>query len=419
MPAASIDELIVNALEPVCNTTDSDRLEKFIEANMPSGVTTPFEYVGGGTFGRVSRVRKDNMERVIKITRSDRGKNGPGLRLGDQDDGYSTMTYMDRCERYEASGGVIPDSLLKLKLLWRDQQKESAMKFEGVVPLPTAMVTSAAPLAMSADGWCDRYHGEPDYMASLPQLSKTVSDAISFMNNELGVVHGDVKPDNIAVDANEAGKLMRTKLIDYGATDVIGALQTAYVGTKEYMPPPVWLRDNSDDGPRHEVDPSHDAFAVAATVYYLTLGKPLVPYNMSEHSHVVALASIEELKPTWPCMDRPPYSVASHMRETLTLIQKNEEVKVTRCLQEELDEVSPDVTPGVMQQLKLYYEKVTENVERAPKKTAERAMARQRRQKRREALEAQEAYDEMVRKSNAIEQEHRESMDTKGVTVID
>lgn len=91
-----------------------------------------------------------------------------------------------------------------------------------------------------------------------------ICSGVSQMHDE-GLIHGDIKPDNILIRQNG-----EPVLIDFGASVEIvpeSEQPAEIVATPAYAPP----EQLSDDGPR---GPWIDVFALAATVYEFMSGKP-------------------------------------------------------------------------------------------------------------------------------------------------
>jgi eukaryotic-like serine/threonine-protein kinase len=86
-----------------------------------------------------------------------------------------------------------------------------------------------------------------------------------------GVVHRDLKPDNIFLVAEERGALV--KVLDFGISKIVdsGTVQTqdaVLIGTPAYMSPEQALGENRALGPQSDV------FALGAIAYEMLAGKP-------------------------------------------------------------------------------------------------------------------------------------------------
>ncbi|MDA3959418.1 MAG: protein kinase [Planctomycetota bacterium] len=103
-----------------------------------------------------------------------------------------------------------------------------------------------------------------------------VAGALAVMG-ELGVVHRDIKPQNILIAKND-----RAKLADFGLAKHIGdddgvveedgvlTVTGTQMGTPAYMPP-----EQIDDSVR--VSPAADVYSLAATLYHLVTGQRPFP----------------------------------------------------------------------------------------------------------------------------------------------
>lgn len=110
-----------------------------------------------------------------------------------------------------------------------------------------------------------------DRSLRLDEAARLVAQAARALHyaHERGVVHRDVKPDNIMVD--EAGQ---ARIADFGlakednespAVTVGGAA----VGTPNYMPP------EQANGELHAIGPRSDVYALGATLYHALAGRPM------------------------------------------------------------------------------------------------------------------------------------------------
>ncbi len=98
---------------------------------------------------------------------------------------------------------------------------------------------------------------------------KDVAEAV-HVAHQTGVLHRDIKPQNILVDANGQGFITDfglAKRTDSDAT-TIGTLSGVVVGTPGYMSPEQARGDISLLGPRTDV------WALGATLYFLLTGRP-------------------------------------------------------------------------------------------------------------------------------------------------
>jgi serine/threonine-protein kinase len=102
----------------------------------------------------------------------------------------------------------------------------------------------------------------------------------------VGVLHRDVKPENVFLTKDDRGRLL-AKLLDFGVAELVAERKEGdphtLVGTLEYMAPEVFL----DESP---ASPRSDLYAVGVIAYECCLGRLPRPAN-SVGELVVALAT--------------------------------------------------------------------------------------------------------------------------------
>ncbi|MEK7866201.1 MAG: serine/threonine-protein kinase, partial [Planctomycetota bacterium] len=111
-----------------------------------------------------------------------------------------------------------------------------------------------------------------------------IAKALEYMEGQ-GIVHRDIKPDNIIMQ--EGGAI---KLIDLGFAKAIGESETEQdvtCGTPQYMSP------EQAQG-RAELDVRSDIYSLGATLYHLVLGE--VPFGGSDNMEIMAQQVLAELK---------------------------------------------------------------------------------------------------------------------------
>ena len=69
-------------------------------------------------------------------------------------------------------------------------------------------------------------------------LISSILEVIQYMTS-LGIVHADLKPDNILVTSEPDGSLASIKIIDFGSCFLFDEIQQVDMSTPEYIPPEV------------------------------------------------------------------------------------------------------------------------------------------------------------------------------------
>ena len=94
-------------------------------------------------------------------------------------------------------------------------------------------------------------------------LMKQILQGLSYLNEELGILHRDLKPDNIMVNENP----LIAKIIDFGTCKdltVESGPHTSYVSTRWYRAPECVLRS-------HHYNFNSDVFAAGCVMAELYL----------------------------------------------------------------------------------------------------------------------------------------------------
>jgi serine/threonine-protein kinase len=123
-----------------------------------------------------------------------------------------------------------------------------------------------------------KWRGAMPY-AEIRAVFGAVLDAVGY-GHERGVVHRDLKPDNVLVARDEGG--FKVKLVDFGIAKILeGTTYTmtgALLGTCRYMSPEQVQRPE-------RADRRSDVYSLGVTLYQLVTGR--VPFDHSSHFAVM------------------------------------------------------------------------------------------------------------------------------------
>jgi hypothetical protein len=173
-----------------------------------------------------------------------------------------------------------------------------------------------------------------DQLAEAIEVFLKVCDALSFAHAR-GVVHGDIKPDNIMV-----GTFGEVYVMDWGLAHLVEACDPTVgrvkiarpvssprfsdgpLGTPAYMPPEQAV------GRVAEIEPRSDVFALGAILYHILVGGP--PFVGDTVDDIVAAARDARFAP--PEVAAPPGTVPPGLARV-----------VERAMRREKDERYPDV----------------------------------------------------------------------------
>ena len=100
-------------------------------------------------------------------------------------------------------------------------------------------------------------------------LMKQILQGMQYLNEELGILHRDLKPDNIMVSENP----LMARIIDFGTCkdlSVESGPHTSYVSTRWYRAPECVLRS-------HHYNFNSDIFAAGCVMAEMYLQHPLFP----------------------------------------------------------------------------------------------------------------------------------------------
>lgn len=175
------------------------------------------------------------------------------------------------------------------------------------------------------DGWNMRRHiQEQDLnMFQAVDLITAVGAGVEYIHNN-GIVHGDMKPENILI--SEAGAI---KIADFGlsrAETLFSLGRERLRGTKRYMAP--------EQLTRKKIDPRTDIYSLGVSCYELFTG--VSPYMGKNQDEVIKEIVNRKIKPTPP--SKVKRGLHHHIdRIIMKALQKNPENRYTSMMEMMLD----------------------------------------------------------------------------------
>jgi Leucine-rich repeat (LRR) protein len=115
--------------------------------------------------------------------------------------------------------------------------------------------------------WVRRKRVLPERDAIL--VAECVADALDYAWKQAGLIHCDVKPDNIIIDADGT-----VKLADLGLSRTINAMNKGGVDTDEVMGTPSYIAPEQAMG-LPDLDCRADIYSLGAMLYHMATGKRL------------------------------------------------------------------------------------------------------------------------------------------------
>jgi eukaryotic-like serine/threonine-protein kinase len=98
-------------------------------------------------------------------------------------------------------------------------------------------------------------------------VAECVADALGYAWNRAGIIHCDIKPDNIIIDADGT-----VKVADLGLARTIGAMESVTEVPTEVMGTPAYMSPEQAEGDPN-LDFRADIYALGAMLYHLVTGK--------------------------------------------------------------------------------------------------------------------------------------------------
>jgi hypothetical protein len=191
--------------------------------------------IGAGAFGRVFRAFDPALGRVVAVKVPHPGRFGP-------DDG-------DRLAREAASAARLrhPGIATLFELVEDDGRPALVSEYVDGVPLSR---------------WAG---GRPVPPRAAAELAAAVADALDHAHAN-GVVHRDVKPSNILIDAGG-----RPRLLDFGLAKLDAAATLTGVG--DVLGTPAYMAPEQAAGRGHAADARTDVYGLGAVLYELLTGE--------------------------------------------------------------------------------------------------------------------------------------------------
>ena len=162
-------------------------------------------------------------------------------------------------------------------------------------------------------------------------ISKQLLMGMQYLNEELGIMHRDIKPDNIMVNSNP----LSIKIIDFGTSkDCLTnkGPHTSYVSTRWYRAPECILRS-------HNYTMNSDIFAVGCVIAELYLMHPLFP----------GVSELDQLEKVFKVLGTPK---KDQWREGYKLAEKHE-ITFTEYPKKNLMSIMPYMTEDAHEAMKM------------------------------------------------------------------
>lgn len=141
-------------------------------------------------------------------------------------------------------------------------------------------------------------HSERSFSADeIREIMKQITEGVEAAH-QLGIVHGDLKPNNVMID-NKGN----VKLIDFGMAVLYSDEISGRVsGTLAFLPPEKLV------SPKSGFDVRGDIFGIGGILYFLLTGKP--PFSGATKDEVLRKAALGKIVPICELNPRAPKSLA-------------------------------------------------------------------------------------------------------------
>jgi len=148
--------------------------------------------------------------------------------------------------------------------------------------------------------------------ADASRLIREIASALAFLHG-IGVVHGDMKPENVMLSTNNASDSV-VKIVDFGCAQVEEMACTPVGITPAYSPPEVLQRNTENS----TMQPTQDMWALGIILYVMLTGLHPYDLNGSATDEEVEKMVLAGKKP--PLRDSP---ITAHLSESaIDLIER-------------------------------------------------------------------------------------------------
>jgi serine/threonine protein kinase len=204
--------------------------------------------------------------KYVKLEQLGRGGMGVVYRAWDSDlKRYVAIKYLE---------GAAPE---EIKRFQREAQLAASLKHPNIAQiyeLGTHNERHYISMELIRGVTLDRYVGQLGDRQAM-EILRQVCDALGYAHSK-GIVHRDIKPQNIMLESAPGGSSPHVYVMDFGLAkpmqvDSSLSMSGIIMGTPQYMSP------EQADGDPKKLDHRSDIYSMGATVYHLLSGQPAVP----------------------------------------------------------------------------------------------------------------------------------------------